>query len=75
MEPFHQVDNSHTRRYAGTGLGLPLVRSLVELQDGRFVLSSVLGRGTTATVLFPPARLRTHPDDLRPLEQVQAAPA
>ncbi|WP_247871957.1 ATP-binding protein [Azospirillum sp. TSO35-2] len=59
MEPFHQVDNSHTRRHAGTGLGLPLVKSLVEMQDGRFALSSVPGRGTTATVLFPASRLRT----------------
>ncbi|QCG91515.1 ATP-binding protein [Azospirillum sp. TSH100] len=83
MEPFHQVDNSHTRRYAGTGLGLPLVKSLVELQDGRFVLSSVLGRGTTATVLFPPSRLRSRPDDfLTPRraqgqiqERTQTAPA
>ena len=79
MEPFHQVDNSHTRRYAGTGLGLPLVKSLVELQDGRFVLSSVLGRGTTATVLFPPSRLRSRSDDLPTLKRApgrtQTAPA
>ncbi len=75
MEPFHQVDNSHTRRYAGTGLGLPLVKSLVELQDGRFVLSSVLGRGTTATVLFPQSRLRTCHDDHPTLDRVQVAPA
>ncbi|WP_298371576.1 ATP-binding protein [Azospirillum sp.] len=60
MEPFHQVDNSHTRRYAGTGLGLPLVKSLVEMQEGRFLLTSAVGRGTTATILFPAARLR-HP--------------
>ncbi len=58
LEPFHQVDNSHTRRYAGTGLGLPLVKSLVEMQEGRFLLTSAVGRGTTATVLFPAARLR-----------------
>ena len=74
MEPFHQVDNSHTRRYAGTGLGLPLVKSLVEMQDGRFVLSSVLGRGTTATVLFPPGRLRSRPADLVALERAQVDP-
>lgn len=74
MEPFHQVDNSHTRRYAGTGLGLPLVKSLVELQGGRFVLSSVLGRGTTATVLFPPSRLRNRSESLRALKRTQAAP-
>ncbi|WP_049976437.1 ATP-binding protein [Azospirillum sp. B506] len=79
MEPFHQVDNSHTRRYAGTGLGLPLVKSLVELQDGRFVLCSVLGRGTTATVLFPPSRLRNRKADPpavgRTPERTRTAPA
>ncbi|CAO3362269.1 sensor histidine kinase [Azospirillum palustre] len=74
MEPFHQVDNSHTRRFAGTGLGLPLVKSLVEMQDGRFVLSSVLGRGTTATVLFPPSRLRNRSEPLRALTRTQPAP-
>ncbi len=68
MQPFHQVDNSHTRRYAGTGLGLPLVKSLVEMQDGHFNLTSRLGCGTTATVLFPPTRLRPAPSahDARP---------
>lgn len=58
MEPFHQVDNSHTRRYPGTGLGLPLVKSLVDMQDGTFTLSSSPGSGTVATVIFPPGRLR-----------------
>jgi two-component system, cell cycle sensor histidine kinase PleC len=67
MEPFHQVDNSHTRRYAGTGLGLPLVKSLVEMQEGRFLLTSTVGRGTTATILFPAARLRrVHADPPSP---------
>ncbi|MFD1625454.1 ATP-binding protein [Azospirillum griseum] len=61
LEPFHQVDNSHTRRYAGTGLGLPLVKSLVEMQEGRFLLTSAVGRGTTATILFPISRLRRPP--------------
>lgn len=59
MEPFHQVDNSHTRRYPGTGLGLPLVRALVDLMGGAFTLTSRVGQGTTATVLFPSERLRS----------------
>lgn len=58
MEPFHQVDNSHTRRYAGTGLGLPLVKSLVDMHRGSLTLSSVVGRGTTVTILLPADRLR-----------------
>ncbi len=65
MEPFHQVDNSHTRRYAGTGLGLPLVKSLVEMHQGSLTLSSVIGRGTTVTVQLPAARmLRAGPRDI-----------
>ncbi|AWK89313.1 sensor histidine kinase (plasmid) [Azospirillum thermophilum] len=59
MEPFHQVDNSHTRRYPGTGLGLPLVRALVDLMGGAFTLTSRVGKGTTATILFPAERLRS----------------
>nr|WP_211112444.1 ATP-binding protein [Azospirillum sp. SYSU D00513] len=57
LEPFHQVDNSHTRRYSGTGLGLPLVKSLIELHGGSLVLESRLGQGTTATVTYPAPRL------------------
>jgi signal transduction histidine kinase len=55
MEPFRQVDNSHTRRYQGTGLGLPLVKALVELHGGEFRIESQPGTGTTATVLLPNA--------------------
>jgi signal transduction histidine kinase len=57
LEPFHQVDNSHTRRYSGTGLGLPLVKSLIELHGGRLMLESRLGQGTSATVSYPAKRL------------------
>lgn len=70
MEPFHQVDNSHTRRYAGTGLGLPLVKSLVEMQEGRFLLTSTVGRGTTATILFPATRLRRSQAEASPSPRV-----
>jgi two-component system cell cycle sensor histidine kinase PleC len=53
MEPFGQVDTSLSRRFEGTGLGLPLVKSLTELQDGRFVLESEPAVGTTARIIFP----------------------
>ncbi|MBP2290348.1 sensor histidine kinase [Azospirillum rugosum] len=58
LEPFQQVENVHTRRYPGTGLGLPLVKSLVELHGGRFTLESEPGEGTTATVTLPAFRVR-----------------
>ena len=41
----------------GTGLGLPIVKGLVELHGGRFELISRLGEGTLAMVVFPPERL------------------
>jgi signal transduction histidine kinase len=45
-----------TRRYSGTGLGLPLTIGLVELHQGKLTIESALGRGTTVTVWFPPER-------------------
>jgi len=54
MAPFGQVENDLTRQYEGTGLGLPLVKSLVEMHGGRFELQSTLGEGTTIRAEFPP---------------------
>ena len=56
LQPFTQLDSSLTRRYEGTGLGLPLTRSLVELHGGRLRLESSVGSGTTATATFPASR-------------------
>jgi len=61
MEPFGQADGSLRRRYEGTGLGLPLVRSFVELHGATFALKSEVGVGTTATVVFPAERTLTKP--------------
>ena len=57
MDPFYQVDSKLSRKYQGTGLGLSLTRSLVELHDGQIELDSETGRGTTATVSFAAQRL------------------
>ena len=56
LTPFRQVDNGLGRRHEGTGLGLPLVKSLVELHGGTLTIKSAVDRGTTITVLFPPNR-------------------
>ena len=58
LAPFSQLDSSLTRRYEGTGLGLPLVKSLIELHGGTLELESEEGKGTLATLVFPPARVR-----------------
>lgn len=57
LEPFTQVDGSHSRRHEGTGLGLPLVKSFIELHDGKLEIDSVFGSGTTVTAILPHARL------------------
>jgi two-component system, cell cycle sensor histidine kinase PleC len=57
LEPFGQVDASHTRQHEGTGLGLPLARRLTELHGGSLHISSEKGRGTTASVVLPPSRV------------------
>jgi len=56
LEPFVQVDNALSRQHTGTGLGLPAVKAIMQLHDGRLELNSTLGAGTTATVIFPADR-------------------
>jgi two-component system cell cycle sensor histidine kinase PleC len=56
MAAFGQVDGSLNRKYAGTGLGLPLVRLLAELHSGTLALESRVNAGTTVTVRLPQPR-------------------
>jgi len=53
MIPFEQVDSTFAAGKQGTGLGLPIVKSLVELHGGSIELASTLGKGTTVTVWLP----------------------
>lgn len=53
FEPFTQLDQSMTRKYDGAGMGLAIVRRLVELFGGRIDVQSILGRGTRFLVEVP----------------------
>ncbi len=57
LQPFAQVDSTLSRKYEGSGLGLPLVKSLIDLHGGKIEIKSVVGEGTTVTVLLPPERV------------------
>ncbi|WP_425062429.1 PAS-domain containing protein [Pyruvatibacter mobilis] len=51
--PFEQVESSMSVGAQGTGLGLPIVKSLVQLHGGQLNLASTLGKGTTVTIWLP----------------------
>jgi signal transduction histidine kinase len=57
IEPFIQVDNALSRRSEGTGLGLPLVKAMIEIHGGSLVLESKVNMGTTVKLIFPKERL------------------
>lgn len=57
LEPFIRADTPMTRAFEGTGLGLPLVKSLMEQHDGQLSLESEINKGTIATITFPAARV------------------
>jgi PAS domain S-box-containing protein len=57
LAPFGQVDSRLARKHDGTGLGLPICRSLMELHGGELRLTSAPSVGTTLAAWFPPARV------------------
>jgi len=57
LSQFGQIDSDLNRKYEGTGLGLPLVKNLIELHGGYLDLQSEVGIGTTVTVRFPANRI------------------
>ncbi len=59
LEPFGQVHDIMSRPHEGTGLGLHMSKTMMEMHGGQLMLESTLGEGTTITLLFPPDRTVT----------------
>jgi signal transduction histidine kinase len=57
MEAFGQIDSALSRKYEGTGLGLPIAKHLVELHGGTLTIESAVGVGTTVAIELPPERI------------------
>ena len=53
FDRFYQVDDSNRRNYEGTGIGLALVKELVGVLKGEIKVDSIVGRGSTFTLLLP----------------------
>jgi len=61
FEPFRQIDSSLARKFEGTGLGLSLVKTFVELHGGTVRMESALGKGVAVFISFPPSCcIKTH---------------
>ena len=57
LNPFEQCEDTHELNEEGTGLGLPIVKKLIELHDGVFTLESEVGIGTRAIISIPAQRI------------------
>jgi two-component system cell cycle sensor histidine kinase PleC len=57
LTPFGQIQNAQSRKHAGTGLGLPLAKAMMELHGGSLRIVSAPRQGTTVSLLFPPERV------------------
>ncbi|MCZ6774183.1 MAG: response regulator, partial [Proteobacteria bacterium] len=66
LSPFGQVDGSLQREFECTGLGMPLVKSMIEAHGGELLIDSVVGEGTTVSLVFPPNRVSSVPGEAAP---------
>jgi two-component system phosphate regulon sensor histidine kinase PhoR len=56
FERFYTVNKAHSRRLGGAGLGLSIVKTIVDKHEGTLSVTSVLGKGTTFTITLPKSR-------------------
>jgi len=57
-QPFEPVESQHSKTTQGTGLGLALTKSLIELHEGALEMDSTPGEGTTVSFILPIRRLQ-----------------
>ncbi len=62
-ERFYRVDAGRSRALGGTGLGLAIVKHIIERHRGRLDITSIVGKGTTASILLPAATPMRSPKD------------
>jgi signal transduction histidine kinase len=62
MSPYGQIDSRISRKHQGTGLGLPISRSLAHLHGGEIEIDSKPGKGSHITLVMPPQRCLTRVD-------------
>jgi len=55
FEEFSQIDSSNSRKYKGTGLGLPIAKNYARLLGGNLTVQSEFGKGSTFVLILPPA--------------------
>jgi PAS domain S-box-containing protein len=67
---FQQADNSTTRKFGGTGLGISITRSLVNLMNGKIEVVSEIGKGTSFIVTLPLTPNQSNTDIINDIEEV-----
>lgn len=71
--PFVQVHEAISRRFGGTGLGLPICRTLADLMGGEISTESIQGQGSCFRVRLPVERVLTEPPEAVAVETADAA--